>query len=202
MYHGQEMQDKYLNESIFKNYKNGFYIDIGAHDGINKSNTYYFYKNGWRGINIEPIPKVFRKLFVNKPRDINLNLAVSDKNGYADFTINEGYTEMLSGLKDNYDPNHINRIDREIKNHGGESKTIKVNTKRLETILEQNNIKIPVFEAVVKKSVLLNDQSKDLIIQENQVVSVDGVNGDALKVGSMDEVNTNGNWPKTYGDNE
>ena len=68
--------------------------------------------------------------------------------------------------------------------------------------LEQNNIKIPVFEAVVKKSVLLNDQSKDLIIQENQVVSVDGVNGDALKVGSMDEVNTNGNWPKTYGDNE
>ena len=68
--------------------------------------------------------------------------------------------------------------------------------------LEQNNIKIPVFEAIVKKSVLLNDQSRDLIIQENQVVSVDGVNGDALKVGSMDEVNTNGNWPKTYGDNE
>ena len=68
--------------------------------------------------------------------------------------------------------------------------------------LEQNNIKIPVFEAIVKKSVLLNDQSKDLVMQENQVVSVDGVNGDALKVGSMDEVNTNGNWPKTYGANE
>lgn len=68
--------------------------------------------------------------------------------------------------------------------------------------IEQNNIKIPVFEAVVKKSILLNDQNKDLIVQENQVVSVDGVNGDALKVGSMDEVNTNGNWPKTYGDNE
>jgi len=68
--------------------------------------------------------------------------------------------------------------------------------------IEQNNIKIPVFEAIVKKSVLLNDQSNDLIMQENQVVSVDGVNGDALKVGSMDEVNTNGNWPKTYGANE
>jgi len=68
--------------------------------------------------------------------------------------------------------------------------------------IEQNNIKIPVFEAVVKKSVLLNDQSNDLILQENQVISVDGVNGDALKVGSMDEVNTNGNWPKTYGANE
>ncbi len=68
--------------------------------------------------------------------------------------------------------------------------------------IEQNNIKIPVFEASVKKSVILYDQNKDLLVQENQVVSVDGVNGDALKVGSMDEVNTNGNWPKTYGSNE
>ncbi|WJJ95364.1 hypothetical protein [Algibacter luteus] len=68
--------------------------------------------------------------------------------------------------------------------------------------IEQNNIKIPVFEASVKKNVILYDQNKDLLVQENQVVSVDGVNGDALKVGSMDEVNTNGNWPKTYGSNE
>ncbi|WP_298497815.1 hypothetical protein [uncultured Algibacter sp.] len=68
--------------------------------------------------------------------------------------------------------------------------------------LEQNNIKIPVFEALVKKNVILYDQNKDLLIQENQVISVDGVNGPALKVGSMDEVKTGGNWPKTYGDNE
>ena len=59
-----------------------------------------------------------------------------------------------------------------------------------------------MFEAFVKKSVILFDQNKDLVSQENQVVSVDGVNGDALKVGSMDEVNTTGNWPKTYGSNE
>ncbi len=69
-------------------------------------------------------------------------------------------------------------------------------------VLEQNDVKIPVFEAKVKKDVILFDQNRDLVIQENQVVSVDGVNGDALKVGSMDEVKTNGNWPKTYGDNE
>ena len=69
-------------------------------------------------------------------------------------------------------------------------------------LIEQNSINIPVFEAFVKKKVILNDQNKDLISQENQVVSVDGVNGDALKVGSMEEIKTNGNWPKTYGDNE
>jgi len=69
-------------------------------------------------------------------------------------------------------------------------------------LLEQNDLNIPVFEASVKKNIILHDQNRDLIAQENQVVSVDGVNGDALKVGSMEEVKTNGNWPKTYGDSE
>ncbi len=68
--------------------------------------------------------------------------------------------------------------------------------------LEQNDIQIPVFEASVKKDVILFDQNPDLTMQENQVVSVDGVNGDVLKVGSMDEVKTIGNWPKTYGSAE
>jgi len=69
-------------------------------------------------------------------------------------------------------------------------------------LLDQNGINIPVFEALVKKEVILHDQDRDLILQENQVVSVDGVNGDALKVGSMTEINTSGNWPKTYGSDE
>jgi F0F1-type ATP synthase assembly protein I len=69
-------------------------------------------------------------------------------------------------------------------------------------ILEDNDLKIPVFEASVKKNVILFDQNKDLIAQENQVISVDGVNGDALRVGSMSEVKTNGNWPITYGESE
>lgn len=41
-------------------YENGFYIELGANDGINQSNTYYFekYKN-WKGVLIEPIPHQF-----------------------------------------------------------------------------------------------------------------------------------------------
>ena len=64
--------------------------------------------------------------------------------------------------------------------------------------LNQNGIDIPVFEAFVKKRVILNDQSLNLVLKENQVQSVDGVNGPSLKIGSMNEVNTNGNWPKNY----
>ena len=64
--------------------------------------------------------------------------------------------------------------------------------------LNQNGIDIPVFEAFVRKRVILHDQSLSLVLIENQVQSVDGVNGPTLKIGSMNEVNTNGNWPKNY----
>lgn len=64
--------------------------------------------------------------------------------------------------------------------------------------LEENDIKIPVFEVRAPKEWILNDQPKNLVDNEKEVQSVDGVNGDAIVVGSMEEVNTNGNWPKNY----
>ncbi len=68
--------------------------------------------------------------------------------------------------------------------------------------LQEDEVRLSVFEAYVKKAVVLQDQDKDLVSQENEVFGVDGVPGDALKVGSMSQVKTNGNWPKTYGDSE
>jgi hypothetical protein len=55
---------------------------------------------------------------------------------------------------------------------------------------------VPVFEAKVKKRKVLSDQDEDLVTQEEQTVSVDAVNGKYIKVGSMEQVNTKGNWPK------
>ena len=61
MFHSQFEQDKFLEQNIFKGYKNGFFIDVGAHNGISMSNTLFFEKeNGWKGINIEPIPSVLK----------------------------------------------------------------------------------------------------------------------------------------------
>lgn len=64
--------------------------------------------------------------------------------------------------------------------------------------IEKNNVTYSVFEAKVAKDIVLKGLDKDLILQEKQVVSVDGVNGAYIKVGSMDEINTSGNWPKIY----
>src|SRR5688500_4139273 len=58
---------------------NGFYVDVGAHHPQFDSNTYLFYKRGWSGINIDAMPnsmKLFNRL---RPRDINLELAISKK---------------------------------------------------------------------------------------------------------------------------
>ncbi len=64
--------------------------------------------------------------------------------------------------------------------------------------IEKNDASYSVFEAKVSKTVILADQDKDLLAQELQVQSVDGVNGPNIKVGSLEEVNTSGNWPKIY----
>jgi hypothetical protein len=62
----------------------------------------------------------------------------------------------------------------------------------------KNDATYSVFEAKVSKDVVLGDLNKDLLTQEKQVQSVDGVNGPDIKVGSLEDVNTTGNWPKIY----
>jgi len=65
-------------------------------------------------------------------------------------------------------------------------------------VIIKNDRPMRVFEARVAKDYVLHDQPRDLVIQEKQTVSVDGVNGTHIIVGSMTDVNTNGNWPKMY----
>jgi FkbM family methyltransferase len=72
----------------------GFYVDVGANDPTMDSVTKFFYDRGWHGINIEPIPSVYERLKNSRPKDINLNIGVSDKAG--ELTIRE-YTDGWHG---------------------------------------------------------------------------------------------------------
>ena len=65
-------------------------------------------------------------------------------------------------------------------------------------IIDKNGYRVPVFEVKVAKNVILFDQNKDLLKTENETVSVDGVNGPAIILGSLTEVSTNGNWPTIF----
>ncbi len=78
--YSQEGEDMVLRSfyEAKKNYK-GFYVDVGAHHPYRYSNTNYFYKKGWKGINIEPTPGAIRAFKIFRKRDINLNIGISDK---------------------------------------------------------------------------------------------------------------------------
>lgn len=69
-------------------------------------------------------------------------------------------------------------------------------------IIDKNGYEAHVFEVKVKKDVILYDQNKDLLKQENKTISVDGVNGSEIVLGSMTEVRTSGNWPTIFDANK
>ncbi len=134
-------QDRFLETEIFKGYKNGFFCDVGAHDGVSINNTLFFENtHDWTGINVEPMENIYEKLIRNRPKCINIKCAVSNNNGVAQFIQNDGYTEMLSGLKNEYDPRHLNRLTNELEHYGGSTREIQVETKKLETIFDEYNV--------------------------------------------------------------
>ena len=140
-FYSQDNQDKFLETNVFKGYLNGVFIDVGAHDGVSFNNTLYFEQtHNWRGVNVEPIKTVFDKLVLNRPNCININCAVNNNDGTAEFIYNTGYTEMISGLKNEFDPRHMDRLNYENQNYGGSTQIITVDTKKLETICDENNI--------------------------------------------------------------
>lgn len=74
--YAQEGEDLIL-ERFFGNKRNGFYVDVGAHHPQRFSNTYNFYKKGWRGINIDAMPDSMSSFIIERPRDINIETGVT-----------------------------------------------------------------------------------------------------------------------------
>jgi FkbM family methyltransferase len=80
----QEGEDMVLRR-IFDKKKVGFYVDIGAHHPKHMSNTYYFYKRGWSGINIDAMPGSMTLFNKMRPRDMNLEIGVAQERDTLDF---------------------------------------------------------------------------------------------------------------------
>ncbi len=72
-------------EHVFKQQASGFYVDIGAFHPVFFSNTKTLYDRGWRGINIDANRDAITLFNQYRPDDINLNCAISDQEGEADY---------------------------------------------------------------------------------------------------------------------
>ncbi len=111
-YYSQFGQDKFLHEKFFNYVKDGYFIDIGAHNGETGSNTLFFETLGWNGICIEPNPEQFDALILKRKCKC-LKYAISDKNEISQFfQIKEGKDSptMLSGLINEYYSNSFEKI--------------------------------------------------------------------------------------------
>lgn len=119
-------QDKQVLE-YYSQKKEGYFIEIGAYDGVSLSNTLLLENHGWSGICIEPLPKVYAELVKNR-KCKTYNCAVDNVSGK---TLSFVEADMLSG--------DIDRIDLDrIKQEFGVDKlkeTIKVETQNLTEIL-------------------------------------------------------------------
>ncbi len=84
--YSQNGEDMIL-EFFLSGVKKGFYIDIGAYHPVHLSNTNYFYKKGWNGIQIEPNKKQISLFKKYRPRSISLQIGIGPEEGLNDFYI-------------------------------------------------------------------------------------------------------------------
>ncbi|MCP4883067.1 MAG: hypothetical protein GY908_04700 [Flavobacteriales bacterium] len=66
------------------------------------------------------------------------------------------------------------------------------------TVEKVQGVMASVFEAKVDKAVVLDGMNKDLIRQEKEALGGVNVPGEYIAVGSLEDVNSNGNWPPFY----
>lgn len=64
---------------------NGTYMDIGANHPVKFNNTYRFYKNGWRGFNIDPLSDGIKAFNSIRSGDTNIAVGIGDTTGMRDF---------------------------------------------------------------------------------------------------------------------
>ena len=94
--YSQEGEDLVLAQ-IFEGKPPGFYVDVGAHHPIRYSNTYLFYRRGWRGINIEAMPGSMEEFRRVRPHDTNIEALVSlDRGSVPFFVFNESALNTTS----------------------------------------------------------------------------------------------------------
>ncbi|MDR2913881.1 MAG: FkbM family methyltransferase [Tannerella sp.] len=132
----QYKQD-YFIDSIFKHKENGFFLDIGANDGITFSNSYFFEKyRNWSGICVEPHVDIFKKL--SKVRTCILeNCCITDKDGVVTFRKVSG-PDMLSGVLEFMD--RVDSLDEHIRMHGGSYEDIKIASYNINSLLKKHNV--------------------------------------------------------------
>ena len=82
--YSQDGEDMLLRR-LFEGQRVGFYVDVGAHHPYRFSNTCYFHRRGWRGINVDPNPDAIRVFDRYRPGDTNVCVGIADAPGTLEY---------------------------------------------------------------------------------------------------------------------
>lgn len=134
----QAGQDKFIFEKFFKYQDSGFFIEIGAYNGLIGSNCLFFEKyKKWKGIALEPSPTQYSALKKNR-NCLTVNKAISTKSGKASFfDITSGFTQN-SGLKETFYNKTYESLKKDEKTKISE---IQVETITLDDLILKFNVK-------------------------------------------------------------
>ena len=112
--HSQYGQSSYLDK-IFDKKINGFFIEAGAYNGEDISNTLFFeIQRNWTGILIEPLPELFESIVSKKRNAYAINVCIAEKYPtVVKFRI--ANYKALSGISDLMSNNHKNRVGTNFK---------------------------------------------------------------------------------------
>jgi len=118
---------------LYKDNFNGFYIDVGCNHPIDGNNTFLLYQKGWSGINIDLDSHVIEMFNSFRPRDHNVNIAVSNLEEKVDLFF---YHERSA----------INTINKDVYNS------------RIKKIKEVKKIQATTLNSIIKNSPYSNEK--------------------------------------------
>jgi len=162
--------------NFFSRKKNGFFVDVGAHDGVTWSNSLALERQlHWKGICIEPNPELFN-LCDGIRTSINLNECCSDEEKNEMFRIIEGEAACIGGIVGFFEEDHKQRIEEEVERYSVTYKDVAMPTRTLKSLIEELEItKIDYLsidcegaEAKILKGLDLSKHRPTLISVENQ----------------------------------
>ena len=166
----QSGQDKIIKNSFFRSKKKGFFVEIGAFDGIEGSNCLHFEKSmNWDGIAIEPSKTQFKKLSKNRNCKV-LNEAISSTEKEVEFIeVVDGLTQM-SGINDeNYLSKSIIENNESTKFNKNKIKTSTFGKNILIKEIDYLSIDIEGTELDVLKSINFQEHIIKVISVENNI---------------------------------
>lgn len=138
MFYGQNAEDQYILTLFPEGYV-GTCVDVGAHDGIHMSNTYYFEKNGWRCLCIEPIDESYEQCVANRKECVKCCASDADKEDQ-DFSVFYiwGNPSGVSSLKPD------ERLIQSFQSHIDSHEMRKVKVRSLTSLLDEHQFPIDI----------------------------------------------------------